>query len=39
MAHSYAGTKHHGLEPMAEAFAEAGCQPLATDHRLAARHF
>ena len=39
MAHGYAGTKYHGLEPMAEAFAEARCQPLPTDHRLAPRHF
>jgi dienelactone hydrolase len=24
MAHGYGGTKYHGIEPMAEAFAEAG---------------
>src|SRR5712671_950498 len=33
MAHGYAGTKYHGLEPMAEAFAEAGCVVLVHDHR------
>ena len=26
MAHGYAGTKYHGIEPTAEAFAEAGLQ-------------
>jgi hypothetical protein len=24
MAHGYAGTKYHGIEPMAQAFADAG---------------
>ncbi len=33
MAHGYAGTKYHGLEPMAEAFAEAGFLVLVHDHR------
>jgi uncharacterized protein len=33
MAHGYAGTKYHGLEPMAEAFAEAGFVTLVHDHR------
>jgi cephalosporin-C deacetylase-like acetyl esterase len=33
MAHGYAGTKYHGLEPMAEAFAEAGFVVLVHDHR------
>lgn len=33
MAHGYAGTKYHGLEPMAEAFAEAGFVVLLHDHR------
>ena len=33
MAHGYAGTKYHGLEPMAEAFAEAGFVVLVGDHR------
>jgi alpha/beta superfamily hydrolase len=33
MAHGYAGTKYHGIEPMAEAFAEAGFVVLLHDHR------
>jgi uncharacterized protein len=33
MAHGYAGTKYPGLEPMAEAFAEAGFVVLVHDHR------
>ena len=33
MAHGYAGTKYHGLEPLAEAFAEAGFVVLLHDHR------
>ena len=33
MAHGYAGTKYHGLEPMAEAFAAAGFAVLLHDHR------
>jgi len=33
MAHGYGGTKYHGLEPMAEAFAEAGFVVLLHDHR------
>ena len=33
MAHGYAGTKYHGIEPMAEAFAEAGFVVLVHDHR------
>jgi dienelactone hydrolase len=33
MAHGYAGTKYHGLEPMAEAFAEAGFVVQVHDHR------
>jgi uncharacterized protein len=33
MAHGYAGTKYHGLEPIAEAFAEAGFVVLVHDHR------
>jgi hypothetical protein len=33
MAHGYAGTKYHGLEPMAQAFAEAGFVVLLHDHR------
>jgi fermentation-respiration switch protein FrsA (DUF1100 family) len=33
MAHGYAGTKYHGIEPFAEAFAEAGFAVLLHDHR------
>jgi uncharacterized protein len=33
MAHGYAGTKYHGIEPMAQAFAEAGFVVLVHDHR------
>ena len=33
MAHGYAGTKYHGIEPTAEAFAEAGFAVLLHDHR------
>jgi alpha-beta hydrolase superfamily lysophospholipase len=33
MAHGYAGTKYHGIEPMAQAFAEAGFAVLLHDHR------
>lgn len=33
MAHGYAGTKYHGLEQLAEAFAEAGFVVLLHDHR------
>ena len=33
MAHGYAGTKYHGIEPFAEAFAEAGFVVLLHDHR------
>src|SRR6266852_2167217 len=33
MAHGYAGTKYHGLEPLAEAFAEAGFVVLLHDQR------
>jgi dienelactone hydrolase len=33
MAHGYAGTRYHGIEPMAEAFAEAGFAVLLHDHR------
>jgi uncharacterized protein len=33
MAHGYAGTKYHGIEPFAEAFAEAGFAVLVHDHR------
>ena len=33
MAHGYAGTKYHGIEPMAESFAEAGLLVLVHDHR------
>ncbi len=33
MAHGYGGTKYHGLEPMAEAFADAGFVVLLHDHR------
>lgn len=33
MAHGYGGTKYHGIEPMAEAFAEAGFVVLLHDHR------
>ncbi|WER50801.1 alpha/beta hydrolase [Cupriavidus sp. WKF15] len=33
MAHGFAGTKYHGIEPMAEAFAEAGFVVLLHDHR------
>jgi len=32
MAHGYAGTKYHGIEPMAEAFAEAGFVVLLLDY-------
>lgn len=33
MAHGYAGTKYHGLEPMAAAFASEGFVVLLHDHR------
>ncbi|TPK66917.1 alpha/beta hydrolase [Mesorhizobium sp. B2-4-15] len=33
MAHGYAGTKYHGIEPFAEAFAKAGFVVLLHDHR------
>jgi len=33
MAHGYAGTKEHGIEPFARAFAEAGFVVLVHDHR------
>jgi hypothetical protein len=33
MAHGYAWTKYHGIEPTAEAFAEAGFAVLLHDHR------
>jgi uncharacterized protein len=33
MAHGYAGTRYHGLEPFAEAFAKAGFAVLVHDHR------
>jgi hypothetical protein len=33
LAHRYAGTKCHGIEPMAQAFAEAGFAALLHDHR------
>jgi fermentation-respiration switch protein FrsA (DUF1100 family) len=33
MAHGYGGTKYHGIEPMAEAFAAAGFAVLLHDHR------
>lgn len=33
MAHGFAGVKEHGLEPFAEAFAEAGFVVLLHDHR------
>ncbi|WNC95311.1 alpha/beta hydrolase (plasmid) [Paraburkholderia sp. FT54] len=33
MAHGFAGTKYHGIEPMAKAFAEAGFVVLLHDHR------
>ncbi len=33
MAHGYAGTKYHRIEPMARAFAEAGFAVLLHDHR------
>jgi uncharacterized protein len=33
MAHGYAGTRHHGLEPFAEAFAADGHVVLLHDHR------
>ena len=33
MAHGYGGTKYHGIEPMAETFAEAGFVVLLHDHR------
>ncbi|MEX3786459.1 alpha/beta hydrolase [Paraburkholderia sp. BR14374] len=33
MAHGFAGTRYHGIEPFAEAFAEAGFVVLLHDHR------
>ncbi|MDB5576604.1 MAG: peptidase [Bradyrhizobium sp.] len=33
MAHGYAGTREHGLEPFARAFADAGFVVLLHDHR------
>lgn len=33
MAHGYGGTKYHGIEPMAQAFAAAGFAVLLHDHR------
>ena len=33
MAHGYAGTREHGLEPIAEAFADAGFVVQLHDHR------
>src|ERR1700733_15160775 len=33
MAHGYAGTRYHGIEPIAEAFADAGFAVLVHDHR------
>ncbi len=33
MAHGYAGTKEHGIEPFARTFAEAGFVVLLHDHR------
>jgi dienelactone hydrolase len=33
MAHGYAGVKEHGLEPFAQAFADAGFVVLLHDHR------
>ncbi len=33
MAHGYAGTKYHGIERMAQAFAQAGFAVLLHDHR------
>ncbi|RAS35570.1 alpha/beta hydrolase [Paraburkholderia bryophila] len=33
MAHGFAGTKYHGIEPFAGAFAEAGFVVLVHDHR------
>jgi uncharacterized protein len=33
MAHGYGGTKYHGIEDMAAAFAEAGFVVLVHDHR------
>lgn len=33
MAHGYAGTKYHGIEPTAEKFAKAGFAVLLHDHR------
>ncbi|WP_266181384.1 alpha/beta hydrolase [Dyella humicola] len=33
MAHGYGGTKYHGIEPMAEALADAGFVVLLHDHR------
>lgn len=33
MAHGYAGTKDHGIEPFAKAFADAGFVVLVHDHR------
>lgn len=33
MAHGYAGTKYHGIEPIAEAFVKAGFVVLVHDHR------
>lgn len=33
MTHGYAGTKYHGLEPLAEAFVDAGFVVPLHDHR------
>lgn len=33
LAHGYAGTKYHGIEPTAEAFAKSGFAVLLHDHR------
>lgn len=33
MAHGYGGTRYHGIEPIAEAFAKAGFVVLLHDHR------
>src|SRR4051812_47335216 len=33
MAHGYAGTKYHGIDAFAEAFAKAGFVVLLHDHR------
>jgi uncharacterized protein len=33
MAHGFAGTKYHGIEPIAEAFAKRGFAVLVHDHR------